>query len=455
MEYLLVMSLSGSTMTGIYLLLRCLLRSKGCARSYYWFAKAAVLYYLIPLPFVKKWYREVLRVILPEGRMESVQIPLRWTNYVVYGQERRYLNIYARLQMTVIIVWLSVACLLLLRQMVEYFQSVRLIARYAHREMTSRQKAVLELLQKEYRVKRKVVVYQGQDGEPTMTFGLFRPVILCGRDLESREAMLLLRHEMVHIKRWDVFWKILMHLVTFLHWWNLIMWILYRNFERDCEWSCDEAAMQDRPKEEVKEYLRLLVEEARDGGRFGGSSKRASLRWRADFGNSAKKLKERIENLMKRRKWNKVAAGILVTVLAFANSMTVFAYRDVVQQEVPEGTSAEDIEEILHRNSLVFVPDGVDVDVEQMLAQQDTAENIVIQYDRQFVDTEGNIYPIPDAGVYRGCTHDYVSGTEIGHTKHSDGGCLVVVYSSKRCSKCGYIVQGDEISRTYYKVCPH
>ncbi len=57
MEYLLVMSLSGSTMTGIYLLLRYLFKGKISARLYYLLAKVAVIYYLIPLPFLKGWYK--------------------------------------------------------------------------------------------------------------------------------------------------------------------------------------------------------------------------------------------------------------------------------------------------------------------------------------------------------------------------------------------------------------
>lgn len=450
MEYLLVMSLSGSTMTVIYLLLRCLLRNKGCARSYYWFAKAAVLYYLIPLPFLKKWYRDILRIILPEKQSESVQISLKWKNYVVYGEEKSYLNIYARLQMIVIVVWLLVACILLLRQLAEYARTVRLIARYADRKMTDRQRAVLEPLKEEYKVKRHVALYQGRDGEPTITIGVFRPIILCGRDLESRDAKLLIRHEMVHIKRWDILWKILMHFVTFLHWWNLIMWLLYRDFERVCEWSCDETAMQGRPEEEVKEYLRLMVEESTDSG----TPKKTRLRWRAGFGNNAQKLKERMDNLMKRRKWNKAAAVALVTVLALANSITVFAYRDPVQREITEDISQDEIEKMLDRDTYMFDPDGTSEGDSQEFAMIEDMEELEIRYDNQFIDEEGNIYPITEP-VQRGCSHTYVSGTSTDHKKYSDGSCEVRKFRSQRCSKCGYVLEGSLISTTTYVVCPH
>ena len=447
MEYLLVMSLSGSTMTVIYLLLRCLMRNKGCARSYYWFAKAAVLYYLIPLPFLKKWYRDILRIILPEKQAESVQISLKWKNYVVYGEEKSYLNIYARLQMIVIVVWLLVACILLLRQLAEYARTVRLIARYADSKMTDRQRAVLEPLKEEYKVKRHVALYQGRDGEPTITIGVFRPIILCGRDLESRDAKLLIRHEMVHIKRWDILWKILMHFVTFLHWWNLIMWLLYRDFERVCEWSCDETAMQGRPEEEVKEYLRLMIEESTDSG----TPKKTRLRWRAGFGNNAQKLKERMDNLMKRRKWNKAAAVTLVTVLAFANSITVFAYRDPFQREITEDVSQEEIEIWLDRDSFEFALDEAALEETQML---DILEELEIRYDRQFTDEEGNIYPITES-IQRGCSHTYESGKSADHKKYSDGSCEVRVFNAQRCSKCGYVLEGSLISTTKYEVCPH
>ena len=70
MEYLLVMSLSGSTMIGIYLLLKWLLKDKVSARLYYLLIKEAVLFFLIPLPFLKGWYRQVIRTVIPVGQMK-------------------------------------------------------------------------------------------------------------------------------------------------------------------------------------------------------------------------------------------------------------------------------------------------------------------------------------------------------------------------------------------------
>ena len=102
MEYLLMMSLSGSVMTVIYLVMRCLFRDKVSERFYYLLAKAAVLYYLIPLPFLKEWYMEAFWRILPEEKIEIVQIPLAWTNYIIRKDEKMFFNFFIILQVIVV-----------------------------------------------------------------------------------------------------------------------------------------------------------------------------------------------------------------------------------------------------------------------------------------------------------------------------------------------------------------
>lgn len=228
------------------------------------------------------------------------------------------------------------------------------------------------------------------------------------------------------------------------------MWLLYCNFERVCEWSCDETAMQEQPEEEVTEYLRLMIEEATDSGK----PKKTRLRWRAGFKKNAKKLEERMENLMRRNKWNRAAAVTLVTVLAFANSMTVFAYRDPFQRVMADDASEENLEYTLNDDVYLFALDDISEGDSQEFILMEEIEEPEILYDNQFIDEEGNIYPITEP-VQRGCSHTYESGTSVSHHSNSDGSCDVRKYNSRRCSKCGLVVEDSLISTTHYVVCPH
>lgn len=451
MEYLLVMSLSGSTMTGIHLLLRHFLKDRISARLYDLLARVAVLYYLIPLPSLKRYYVTVVRDLWPESSLGISRVPLTWRNHIVHAEGTMHVNIFAGIQTAAAIVWLSGICILLARQVAEYVWLARMAAGYADRAMTPEQRNMLDGLKDQYGIRRRVFLYEASE-ERTITFGFFSPVIVCGREMTSREAELLVRHELVHIKRMDALWKMFMQLAVMLHWCNPMVWILRRDFEQVCECSCDEIVMHGKSKEEVKEYLRLMIDEAREK-----KPENVSLRWKSGFGDDAQKIKERMENLMNRKKWNRFAAATLVAVLAFANSMTVFAYRDSFEREVIEDVSEEQIEDVLNEDTFMFVPEEMDEEPLQEFKQSEMPELVQeFKFDRQFVDEEGNIYPIAsDDGIEPYCDHTFVSGTGYGHRKTSDGGCVVREFKAQRCSKCGYVIEGELISTLTYVKCPH
>lgn len=444
MEYLLVMSLSGSTMTGMYLLLRCLLGDRVSARLYYLIIRGAVLFYLIPLPFLKGWYRKIIRVSLPARQIERIWIPVGWTNNVMHVGSEAYVNNYEAAQTIVAGVWLFIVGILMLGWILKYLRIRRQIDKYTGTVMTEEQKSYLEDLKKQYGVRRPVILYQGLDGEQTITFGICRPVIICNREIGSREAELLVRHEMVHIRRMDVLWKLLVLLVVMLHWWNPIARKLRREFERICEYSCDEIVMQAKSREEVKEYLCLLISEASETGTV-------FMGWQNGFADDVEDIKERMLNLLKVKKWNRYVAGILVTALAFCNSMTVFAYRDTFSRRMAENTPQEEVAQSLRSNPVCFTPDGIDNGFSAL-------QDIKILYEKQFTDTEGNIYPYSYRELvmdYRGCSHEFESGTATNHTEKPDGDCEVKEYHALRCSKCGHVDKEEGIGVHIYDVCPH
>lgn len=249
MEYLLVMALSGSTMMFVYLIARHLLKRKVCARLFYLLAKAVILYYLIPLPFLKKLYLRALRLVVRKNRLAVTRIATAWTNYAVHADGRLYFNDYTKIQTAIVAVWVLGVSIMLVSQLAGYVRMTRRFAGYANAIMADRHRKVIDELKEEYGVKRSIALYYGRRGEAAMTFGLFSPIIICGKDPESREAQLLIRHELVHIRRMDVFWKMLMQFVRLLHWWNPFAWILYFEFERICEYSCDETVTEGMPRE--------------------------------------------------------------------------------------------------------------------------------------------------------------------------------------------------------------
>ena len=84
-----------------------------------------------------------------------------------------------------------------------------------------------------------------------------------------------------------------------------------------------------------------------------------------------------------------------------------------------------------------------------------TQSSTPILYSSQFIDSNGNIYPVYESISNKACTHNFEPGEYNTHTKHSDGSCTVKNYSAQRCSKCGYVKRQNLLSTTKYPVCPH
>ncbi len=452
MENLLVMSISGATITVVYLMLRCFLKHKICARFFDLLARAAILYYLVPLPYLKKFYLAVLRLLLPDSPVLISKISLSRRNHIVYAEDALHVNVYAGAQTMIAVIWVSIICVLLTGWLITYVRLARIAARYADMVMTPECRAFLENLKREYGIRRRVFLYEAMAGENTITFGFFKPVIICSEATTSPGAELLVRHELVHIKRMDTLWKMIMELARMIHCYNPFVWILHSSFEQVCEHSCDKIATQNATEEEVELYRRLMLEEA-----LGDKIEIVSLRWKSGFGNNAQKIRERMENLMSKKKWNRTAAIALVAALTFANSMTVFAYRDSFEREVAENVSEEQIERTMQSDTFLFTSEETGRDALQEFEESETQEIIQkIMYDRQFMDEEGNIYPIlEDNGIEPHCNHTFVSGTAVDHIKNSSGGCEVIEFYAQRCSKCGYVIQGETIRTLTYVKCPH
>lgn len=77
--------------------------------------------------------------------------------------------------------------------------------------------------------KRKVKVMLCPGIRTPLAAGLLRPYILLPQDMDRQDKERLrfvITHEMVHIRRWDLWWKGLALLCRCLHWFNPLVWLL-------------------------------------------------------------------------------------------------------------------------------------------------------------------------------------------------------------------------------------
>lgn len=79
-----------------------------------------------------------------------------------------------------------------------------------------------------------------------------------------------------------------------------------------------------------------------------------------------------------------------------------------------------------------------------------------IFYDAQFVDEDGNVYPVSEISPQVFCIgHEKVNGYFQTHVKDGKGGCTVKTYKSVKCVICDTIWVGDLVNISEFVTCPH
>lgn len=98
-----------------------------------------------------------------------------------------------------------------------------------------------------------------------MTLGLLRPVIVLPPEVPEADLPLILRHELCHIRRRDLWYKGVMLLANAVHWFNPLVWRMAGQAGRDLELYCDEAVVEGQDSGFRRRYGQVLLQ-ASSGG---------------------------------------------------------------------------------------------------------------------------------------------------------------------------------------------
>lgn len=115
-------------------------------------------------------------------------------------------------------------------------------------------------LSEELHIKGKVSVRIYESAASPMVIGFLKPIlVLPNEQYSENELYFILKHELIHLKRHDVFFKLLLAGVSTLHWFNPIVWMMQREAAVDMELSCDERVVMGAGYETRRAYTETLM----------------------------------------------------------------------------------------------------------------------------------------------------------------------------------------------------
>ena len=225
-------------------------------------------------------------------------------------------------------IWLAVAVLLGVVSVISYILAKRDIMSTAFYD--DNLTACMENMKKQMKISKQVkIAVCNYTGSP-MLVGIFSPVIvLPNNEYTATQLEMIIRHELTHLKRNDILYKFILHLVSCVYWFNPLTACMARLAGKDIEISCDEDIVKTGDKQFKAEYAQTIIRVI--------SMQNNKLILATNFSQNAKTVKERFTNIFTNRKLKagKSVIAVFMAVVVIATSLVGCSNRTSVFNASP------------------------------------------------------------------------------------------------------------------------
>ena len=205
------------------------------------------------------------------------------------------------------VIWLLGVIVSLLLKIINYWQFTPGIRKRCKLISDYRVQEAVEGLCAELHIRKKPLICECQSTQGPITIGLWRTAIVLPEEKgDLQQLPMILHHELVHVKRKDLWYKWLYQILLCIHWFNPVLYLIVRKMNMDCELACDEAVLGRLTYEGKKAYGNILLDTAQQ--KIGAGRKIPSL----TLLERKEDLKERLKGICSYRK--KTGAKVLVSL---------------------------------------------------------------------------------------------------------------------------------------------
>lgn len=444
-----VMSLSGTMVYILYLVLYPFSRKYFPVKWRLWILRISLMFFLLPIPYYRYVIERVLELLFPflaseDGKSGSYLIGN--INTIIIRADTYYISEDIKAMLLIEIVFGMISFGIIFFQMIQYMRVKNLYLKDSSHMIWDSHFTNINKVREKIKYRRSVKIVVSQACSTPLVLGVFSPRIVLpafdGLQLKDEEWDYIIGHEFIHIKNRHLFLKFLGLFTMALHWFNPICYFVFREISHVSELCCDAELCEKLSPLQQKAYYNLMIDLATENNCSRGTMFSVGL-----VNDNYQMMERRIleMKLMNKRKkrFLSYVTGALIFILG---GSTVFAYETptIVEYDLEKGEFNLHQEEEFNLH-----PEG------EFVAGDKKDPEESIPFERYFTDKDGNIYEATNLEQKAGCVHSYVSGEYKEHNRKSDGSCVMSYYDANRCTKCGYVKILNGNKTEIYNKCPH
>lgn len=165
--------------------------------------------------------------------------------------------------------WIIGVITVMAYNMLRHRRFIKMVNRWSDKITNYQLCSILQELKDDMEISKPVELRLCHSISSPMLFGFFRHVILLpSAETASDKLELILKHELVHLKRNDLWYKVMVLLAAAIHWFNPMVYIMAKAIAVECEISCDEQVLQGTSAEQREQYSETIIDALRNGAKL-------------------------------------------------------------------------------------------------------------------------------------------------------------------------------------------
>lgn len=300
-------------------------------------------------------------------------------------------------------VWIFGVVVYIFYHLVGHLVFRKKLLRWGREPLNGKICAMTDEIGRDLKINRSIKLMICEKAASPLVVGVFSSVLVLPKEEYGQEELgFILRHEMTHYKRKDLWYKLLLLLVNAIHWFNPLVWLMCKEANSDLERSCDEEVLRGASYNDRKAYTMTILE---------GISEQIAYQnnLSTNFYGGKRELKKRFVHIldMKKKRSGKLALLMVLVCILAVGSL-------VACGELQSGSESE--------QSSIETETTEDNDTNTMTMEEETVavpfEEIFEEDIYEVLETEDAVYYATAYGIYRvtdegsACIYNKAEGVE-------------------------------------------
>ncbi|MGZ9585168.1 M56 family metallopeptidase [Paenibacillus marinisediminis] len=206
--------------------------------------------------------------------------------------------------------WLIGIIIFLLYHVSGYLVYKKRVLRWGYPNQQEHLNLIYQHLADELKIKKQITIMISESTHSPMMMGFLKPILLIP-DIRYSETELyyILKHELIHYKRRDMWYKLVLLTANAFHWFNPFVYLMFREASKDLEISCDDEVLKTADYKDRKQYTEVILNSINE------QVKRRHTVLSTDFDGGAKMLKERFFHILNTKRKRRGIWGFIILIL--------------------------------------------------------------------------------------------------------------------------------------------